>query len=85
MPPIQSASANDVGFTVPSIYWRRDQSGLSGFSHGSDFPVVLTLWSLWLSGHSGYSPVILAILRSFWLFSGYSGHKKTKEVKKGEG
>jgi hypothetical protein len=56
---ILSASPNDAGFIIPLFYWCRDQSGRSGLSQSSGFPVVMAFQSFQLSGL--YScPVILS-------------------------
>jgi hypothetical protein len=60
--PIQEMNSRSV-----NIYWLRDQSSRYGFSGSSGFPVVLALQisafrPFQLSGHSGYSSVILDLL-----------------------
>ncbi len=49
---ILSASPNDAGFIIPPLYQCRDQSGRSGLSQSSGFPVVMAFQSFQLSGRS---------------------------------
>ncbi len=58
MQRIGPASPNDASFIALSKYWRRDQSGRSGFSDSIGFQVILAFWTCCLL--SKKSPIYLA-------------------------